>query len=200
MTLIAEYNESKLVSRLKMGDEKAFSLLFYRYKKKLFSFIFDLTQSELKAEDIVQDVFLKIWQNREHIAGADNFNAYVFRMAQNHAIDQLRKLSREIAIVNEFQENGKHISGDPEVMLLNKEIRQKIQEAVAQLPAQQKKVFVLHREQGLRHEEIAKEMNLSVSTVQNHLFRAVTNIRNYLATTYPETSLFMAFILFSFIK
>ena len=184
-----------LLQRVAGGDEGAFAQLFYQYKDKLFSFIYDITHSEAQAEDVVQEVFLKIWQQREKITEVEHFNAYVFRMCRNNAIDQLRKLSRESLLQSVLLQPDEAQPVGSDEMLLAKEVREKLQEAVAQLPPQQKKIFLLHKEKGWKPEEIAREMDLSVSTVRNHLFRAVGGIRQYLNTTYPDISLSISILI-----
>ncbi len=190
-----QLSEEDLLPLLREGNQEAFTQLFYAHKAKLFSFVFDLTQSQEKAEDIVQDVFLKIWQQRGRLTIAENFNAYVFRMAQNHVIDQLRRLSRETLILCDIYKKDLGTADNPEYLLEQKELAQKIKDAVEALPPQQKKIFVLHKEKGLRHEDIAKELNLSVSTVQNHMFRAIENIRKNLRIANPEAIFFIAILI-----
>jgi RNA polymerase sigma-70 factor (ECF subfamily) len=185
------HNEQLLLQRVTDGDEQAFTSLFNAYKDKLYSFVYDITGSETKAEDTVQEVFLKIWQQREGLNKVHQFNAYIFRMCRNYAIDQLRKLSREILLHSSLLQPEHTADRSADDALLQKEAREKLQEAIDQLPTQQKRVFILHRENGLRQQEIAHELNLSLSTVQNHLFRAVGNIRQYLNTTYPDISFYL---------
>jgi len=185
------HNEPQLLQQVTHGDEQAFTDLFNAYRDKLFSFVYDITGSETKAEDTVQEIFLRIWQQRSGLSDVHNFNAYIFRMCRNYAIDQLRKLSRETLLRSSLLEPDTLMEGSAEEALLKKEVLQKLREAVAQLPAQQQRVFELHKERGLKMQEIAQELNLSLSTVQNHLFRAVGNIRQSLNTTYPEISLYL---------
>ena len=166
--------ESELLLRLQNGDEKAFASLFYSYKDKLFSFLLGITKSEAVAKDLVQDVFLKIWQNRANASEIENFNAYIYFVAQNQEIDQFRKFSKELFSSVEFLNLKEDVlTPDPVNTLINKEVREKINEAVNQLPPQQKKVFVLHNEYGFKHHEIAEQLNLSVSTTQNHMREAL---------------------------
>ncbi len=187
-------NEKELLLQVANGDEQAFSALFYNYKAKLFSFILDITSSREAAEDVVQDVFLKIWQQKDKLKEVDNFNAYIFKISQNHSIDQLRKFSREAANYPELPEDKLLHSDNPEDILLYKEIEQQLQKAVAQLPSSSRKYLSCTVRKALRHEEIAKELNLSVSTVQNHMFRALANIRKYIGATHPKTGLHIAII------
>lgn len=177
--------EAELLLRLQKGDEEAFASLFLAYKDKLFSFAIVLTGSSVKAEDLVQDVFLKIWQNRAAIAEIDNINAFIFRMAQNQAIDELRRFSKETLAHSSDFINEEAVSPNPAEHLLNKEIREKIKEAVNQLPPQQKRIYILHNEEGYKYEEIASQLDLSVSTIRNHMSQAMGNIRKLLSYSYP---------------
>jgi RNA polymerase sigma-70 factor (family 1) len=192
--------ETELLLRLQNGDEAAFASLFYAYKDKLLGFAFSFTHSEERAEDVVQEVFLKIWQSREKIAEVDNFNAFVYRIAQNYAIDELRRFSKEtLSLSSHFTADEVVVNG-PVEDLLNKEIRQKIDEAVSQLPPQQKIIYTLHNEDGFKYEEIASQLDLSVSTIRNHMSQAMRNIRKVLSLSYPNLLiyglLFIKFILF----
>lgn len=187
--------EVELLLRLQQGDEEAFASLFYAYKDKLFGFAVILTNSSARAEDLVQDVFLKIWQNKAHIAEIENINAFIFRMLQNQAIDELRRFSKETLAYSSDFINEKDVEPTPAEYLLNKEIREKIEEAVNQLPPQQKRIYILHHEDGYTYEEIASQLNLSVSTIRNHMSQAMGNIRKLLSYTYPG-SIFVYWILF----
>jgi RNA polymerase sigma-70 factor (ECF subfamily) len=178
--------ESELVARVKNGDPQAFALLFYSYKDKLLGFLLHLTGSADESKDILQDVFLKIWQDRENIDKIKNLNAYIFKIAQNKMIDNLRKFSRErfsltdLSDTNMMDEN----MGKPDEIFFEKEKRLIFQEAVSQLSAQQKKIYQYHREDGKLLKDIAQEMNLSLSTVQNHMNLAIKNIREYIVKNY----------------
>jgi RNA polymerase sigma-70 factor (family 1) len=184
-------SEADLLHRIQQGDESAFASLFYAYKDKLYGFILGITHSEARAEDILQDVFLKIWQHKTSISEITNFNAYLYRLAQNQAIDELRKFSKETCSLSAiFSLEEDLATPDPVEILINKEIKSKIEEAVNQLPPQQKKIFTLHKEQGFQHEEIAQQLNLSVSTIQNHMRLALGNLRTYLSHSYPGLFLF----------
>ena len=187
--------ETELLLRLQKGDESAFASLFYAYKDKLLNFSFSFTHSEEKAEDVVQEVFLKIWQNRDRIGEVDNFSAYIYRIAQNHAIDELRRFSKETLSVSSHFSADEVVVNGPVEDLLNKEIRQKIDEAVNLLPPQQKNIYYLHNEEGLKYEEIASQLDLSESTIRNHMSQAMRNIRKILSLTYPSLPIYVFFYL-----
>jgi len=173
--------------QISKSDEETFTALFYLYKDKLYGFFKALTHSHADATNMVQEVFIKIWRNREKLGSVDNINAYIFRAAQNLAIDQIRKRSNEIISFNEEYTGNEAEStlDSPFDQLINKELSSSLKEAIEKLPPQQKKIFVSHCIEGLPHNEIASNMNLSLSTVQNHMRAALSNIREYLSDKYP---------------
>ncbi|GHS95214.1 DNA-directed RNA polymerase sigma-70 factor [Bacteroidia bacterium] len=189
-----ESEEIELLSLVKEEDQHAFTSLFHAYKDKLLGFLLPITGSREESEDIVQDVFMKIWQDRKNAAKIKNPNAYIFKIAQNQMIDNLRKFSREKISLSDIETDVEESNAKPDNILFEKECRLLFQNAVNQLSSQQKKIYQYHREQGISLKEIAKEMNLSLSTVQNHMNKALKNIQNYLAKNYPI--LFVFFVSF----
>jgi RNA polymerase sigma-70 factor (ECF subfamily) len=176
--------EIRLLSRLKDGDQHAFNSLFYSYKDKLFGFLLRITGSVEESEDIIQNVFLKIWQERQCADKVKNLNAYIFKIAQNQMIDHVRKYSKEKIQSLNLDIRKEDINPKPDELLFEKEKQMIMQEAVNRLTPQQKKIFVYHKEQGIALKNIAEEMNLSLSTVQNHMNQAIRNIRGHLIKNY----------------
>ncbi len=189
------YNERQLLDAVANGDETAFAELFNSYHNKLYGFILKLTKNEEAAEDVVQDVFLKIWMNRATLVAIDHFNAYLFRMSQNHALNGLKRMANEIQILTKLAKSGKEGATMPDEQLLQKEVNEQLQQAINQLPAQQKKVYTMSRMQGMKYEEIAEALNLSVSTVKNHMATALHNIRKAMTNSYPETGIYFILLL-----
>ena len=171
-----------LVNKLASDDVVAFESLFHKYKDKLYSFLIQLGNSQAAAEDVLQDVFLKIWTRRAELGVIDNFNAYLFRMAANQAINLMRRQSREIKIIDELQLFRLDENGTAQAMS-EKEVQETLAKALATLPAQQRKVFMLSREYGLKYEEIAAEMGISAATVRNHMIQALKKLRTYLESS-----------------
>jgi len=179
--------EAELLSRLQKGDEKAFAELFYMFYDKLFGFILGITHSKVIAEDITQEVFLKVWQNKTEMVDVENINALLFRIAQNRTIDYLRKSAREVLATSlhlelESQDNNP----EPLDLLIHDELKNRLSEAVMQLPPQQQKIYTLYKEQGIQQDEIARQLNLSRSTIQSHMKLAMGNIHKYLSLYYSE--------------
>ena len=183
-------NGNDLIIRVVQGDETAFGQLFKHYKNKLYSFIFHLSGSATMAEDVLQDVFLKIWRDRDQLTGIDNFNAYLYRMAQNTAINVLRRQSREALLLNEVQRLAPEgVQGDE--LLAAREVRTALQQAINNLPPQQRKVYQLGREQGLTYGQIAGSLGISTSTVRNHMVQALKAIREYIALHFPTLLIYL---------
>jgi len=169
--------------------EAAFAHLFQSYRDKLYSFILHLSGSSAISEDILQEVFLKIWRDRSSLTGIVNFNAYLFRMAQNQAINVLRRQSREALILAEIKRiSAEDVHGGD--ILSAKEVQALLHKALNSLPTRQRRVYELGRVQGLKYETIAVEMNISVSTVRNHMVQALKSIREYLQNAYPSGILY----------
>ena len=189
----SQKEEISLLLRLKNGSKEAFSTFFYMYKDKLYGFFLSLNHSPAKAEDMVQEVFLKIWQTHDKLDPEGNLNAYIFKIAQNHAVDQLRKRINEILYFTDNYTGGEGDNRipDPIDQLMNKELGLALTEAINHLPPQQQKIFIYHHIEDLPHEEIARILNLSISTVQNHMRKAFSNIRFYLSDNYPTTYLLL---------
>lgn len=166
------------------GDEAAFRHIFNIYRRKIYTYIFKITGSTEIAEDTLQEIFLTIWRNRTRLADIDNFNAYIHRMAQNHAYSGFRAMAKEelalIALKNTQTAGPAH----PEQLMLSRETRSRIQEAVNKLPPQQKAVFILSREMGLKQETIAQQLGISVLTVKKHLTIVLKVLRDEISGRY----------------
>lgn len=170
-------HERYLLNQVARGDQEAFKQLYNTFKDKLCSFIFVMSHSRETAEDVVQDVFLKIWLQRERLAGIENFNAYLFKMSQNHFLNLLRRIIKKKQGLSKVLEEDTSIFANPDQQLIYKNIRMEIEKIVSELPSRQKDIYVLKREVGLKHEEIAEQLQISLSTVKNHLTQALKTIQ-----------------------
>ncbi len=171
------YNEQELLIQISQGDELAFRQIFNNYHGKLYSFILKITESNETAEDTVHDVFLKLWLHKERLPEIQHLNAYLFKMAQNTAYNGLRKLAKQTLLMNELEKGTSLASGDPDEKLATKEVMQLIHNAVSKLTPQQKEVYKMSREEGLKQEDIAKRLNISIFTVKRHLTDALNQLR-----------------------
>ncbi|MBE7170860.1 MAG: RNA polymerase sigma-70 factor [Williamsia sp.] len=170
------YNSNYLVRQVATGDEDAFRQLFYLYWDNIYSVAFTFIRSQVVAEELVQDIFLKVWIKREQLLSVDNFDNYLFIIARNHIYNELRKKTGTQPLPAETENNL-----SPDQQLLLKETGQIIDEAVKQLPPQQRTVFELSRYEGLDQASIASRMGVSRLTVKSHMNKALHFIRAYLS-------------------
>ncbi|MCK7553715.1 sigma-70 family RNA polymerase sigma factor [Chitinophaga sedimenti] len=183
------HNESELLSGVANGDESAFRELMRTYQPLLLTYVYQLTKSESVSEEIVQDVFLKVWMGRESLAGVRDFKSYLFIICRNYALDQLRKLLRERERASAW-ENEQDTSAAVTASSDNNDFFfTLLDEAVAQLAPQQQKVYLMARRQGLSHAEIARQTGLSVLTVKKYMKLALAAITTYIKSRLPDVSL-----------
>lgn len=178
-----------MLQQVAAGDEQAFATLFNAHRKKLYTNIFRLTDSRETAEDTVHEVFLKIWQNRENAGTIENFGAYLHRLAQNMAVSGFRRMAKETLIIATLKQEAAMSSGMdqsdlPAQQLMAKEVRMFIQQAIDNLTPQQKTVYLLSREEGLKSDEIAERLGISVNTAKKHLMDALNNLRRSVNISY----------------
>jgi len=173
-------NEKELFVRMAEGDQAAFTKIFDHYEPRIYPFVLKITRSELSAEEIVQELFIKLWTNRAAAKKIENPRSYIFRMATNRTTNYLKTMARQVRIVEKATGQVVIERNVTEEMVDLKETEELINKAVQQLPEQQKKVYILSRREGLNADEIATKMNLSSKTVKNHLTEALHTIKERL--------------------
>jgi RNA polymerase sigma-70 factor (family 1) len=172
---IAGNSEKALMLLSSQGDTIAFTRLFHSYNHKLYGFLLRLTGSPQISEDIIQDIFARIWTQKAHLPQIEKFGSYLFRMAQNHSINAFRKMAVETLALSLLQSVPHHNS--TEYYLNEKETNLLLHKALSRLSKQQKLIYILSREEGLKYEEIAQRLNVSPSTVKNHMIVALRTLR-----------------------
>lgn len=168
---------NKLLNAVASGDKGAFTKLFYMFHQELGEFILKLTKSKPIAEEVVQEVFIKVWTHREALSGVKSFRAYLFTVARNHAFNVLRDETRKTFLIEDFE---RYPLVDTDDTAVEKEALYAIVEkAVALLPPQQQKVWKLNKEEGLPYQKIAEQLKLSPLTVKRHISLAMASIIRY---------------------
>lgn len=173
-------NETDLLALVANGDEKAFAALFHHYRPKIYSYAFHLFRNIGLADELVQEVFLKVWLNRDKLPHILKFESWVFIITRNQVFDTLKQLAREAAARKQMA----HFL-DPEADLvedhvITKENEARLQNALNHLSPQQKLIFTLSRQEGMKHEEIATQLNISRNTVKTHLVHALKTLKDLL--------------------
>jgi RNA polymerase sigma-70 factor (family 1) len=170
-----------LLIKLKNGDATVFEGIYNQYRSRIYSYALKLCKSTVIAEEIVQEVFIKIWQKREQLNPELHFGAYLKKITLNHVLNHLKKVAREKSLQDELFNYLSLIRNSAEDRLLEKELLKTYEEAIAQLPPQKKIIYQLSRNEELSHDEIAKKLNISKNTVKNHMVEATKFIRNYVS-------------------
>jgi RNA polymerase sigma-70 factor (ECF subfamily) len=184
--------EQELLQRVSEGNELAFRQIFDNYHHLLGAHIFRLTDSMETAEEIVQDVFIKMWDNREELRDIRNLKAYLFVISRNQALNALKKSLREQKHYQKWQtEQQVSENLDNQEPVFNNHYHL-LDLAINQLPPQQQKVYLMSRHERLKYAEIAMKMNISRETVKKYLQLAVGFISSYLReNTYLLVLLFI---------
>jgi RNA polymerase sigma-70 factor (ECF subfamily) len=164
----------------KPASEELFTSLFYTYKDRLFGYVFATSHSRYTAEEITQEIFLKLWLCRNELYLVENPESYLFTIAKNKTLNYLRKAQYDEKLAAEIKSRMNPLSNNVEEQLSISENNRLLQEAITMLSPQRQLVYRLSRYQGLNHMQIAEEMQLSRNTVKNHLVQALRFIRTYL--------------------
>lgn len=177
------------------GSEDAFRALFNGYRSKLYTYILKIARSNEIAEDTVHDVFLKLWENRQNLVHIENLNAYLYRMAHNKAYTGFKRKAKESLILSVLEKEQSGIyEGATDDGISTKEVREFIQQAVNKLTPQQKKVFLLSRQEGLKLDEIANTLHISKNTAKNHLIQALQTLRQEIQINYGSQAIALCVI------
>lgn len=177
----ASPDERLLLERVAAGDEKAFAVVVERYWKNIYGQALTYVKSTHQAQDIVQEVFIKIWEKRQSLDRIERFDSFLFIVARNHIISELRKkiaLPLERDMLEMVREEG----ALPDKQLSLKQLQQHLAMAITHLPPQQKVAYLLSRDENLSFEAIAQRMGLSRETIKKHICRALNSIRTYIRT------------------
>jgi RNA polymerase sigma-70 factor (ECF subfamily) len=173
--------DTSLLYEIASGNEDAFELLFEQQRGRLYNYMLKITKSKVVAEEIVLDVFLKLWIGRELLPEIKNMDAFLNKVAYNKALDFLKIASRKKEIhrlVAKQIETCQEQEADHK--LLDSEYQSILKKALDQLSPQRRIIFTLSRMEGLTNEEIAQQLQLSRNTVRNTLHESLQSIREYL--------------------
>jgi len=174
------YSDDELMQEIKADNMFAFDVLYKRYCKRVYKFGYSILKSREESENLTQDVFLSLWENRLKIEKNSSIKSYVFTITYNSAISIIRKKARESQFM-EYLKSLQEINVEPvNIELEYTELTNKLDEILQALPQRQKEIYLLHRVKGLKYSEIAESLNISVNTIENHMSRALKTIRKKL--------------------
>lgn len=189
-------NEAVLLLQMAKGDRDAFHTIYYHYAPRIYGKLLKVLHSEDLAAEVLQEVFVTIWQKHPTIDPSRSFRSYLFKIADNLTIDLFRRSGRDKVLMEKLIAASIDHYTHTEEWLESKERAGLLQQAIDALPPQRKAVFTLCKMEGKSHEEVGRLLNISPSTVNNHIVKATQFLRDYLSA-HPDITgtLLIAFLL-----
>ncbi len=179
------HNHNELLLLVAEGDQQAFQQLIYHYSERVFFHALTFVKSWHLAEEIVQDIFLRVWQKREKLAAVDDWDKYLFVLSKNYLINAMQKkaYSIEDARLDELEDKALQ----PDDQYANKELGTLLQKAIDHLPEQKKRVFEMIHLEGTSQEKVAQTLGIATRTVRWNLASAINEIKDFIHRNTSDT-------------
>ncbi|MCI4668262.1 MAG: RNA polymerase sigma-70 factor [Bacteroidia bacterium] len=178
-----------IVRRIQKGDESAFDQLYSRFSKKVFHVAFAILRTDEEAYEVVQETFLKIWFKRSELDPTRSIEAYLSTVARNFALKIIKKSIRE-TLLEDLPEIISPEETDDNILM--EEFQQKLEAALSHIPPRSREVLLLSRKDGLSNAQIAEKLGISLSTVNNHIHRALNGLKDQLQVPLTLILIFVA--------
>ena len=175
-------SEKLLVKQLMNGNEKAFSAIFETYRDDVYGYSVSMLKTNVLAEEIVQDVFLNIWQHRDRLNPDLSFRSYVFTITRNLTFNLISKVANNRKLKEEVFYTSQKAYSPIENRMAEADYERIKNKAIEQLPPRRRLIFEMSRVDGMSYKEISEELNISVSTVKGQTSKSLASIRDYLRT------------------
>lgn len=183
--LIVEYSEKNAINLLRRGDSGAFEKIFRKYFKSLHAYAYSFMKDDELAEEIVQNVFCRIWERRDLLNADGALKAYLYRSVHNESLNYLKQQKTRSAFIVHYSKAEEITSAQASDKVMVAELDRQIQKALNELPQQCRTIFQLSRFEQLKYQQIADQLNLSVKTVENQMGKALKVLRLKLAEFLP---------------
>lgn len=170
--------DQKLYTELRQGSAQAFTEVFYRYNRLLYALSYRYFKSSAEAEDAVQFTFMKLWEQREHFDYQTGVRSLLFTILKHYILNELRHRNVVFEKHYEMAQQGEEADDSFLRNLEEKELRDHLRTAINKLPPQKQKICLLKIEQGLSNQEIAEQMQITISTVKSHYTQAIKMLRS----------------------
>ena len=189
-------SNKELLLLLRKGDRVAFYNIYERYCKRLYGFVLRYIKQEDDAEEIVQEVFVKLWEARDKIDVYSSFDSFLFTIAYNTTMSLFRKRIKEKKYL-EYLKSIQQVQNAPNVIeeIHFNELNASVQSLLEQLTPRQKEIFQMSREEGLVHDEIAKKLGISVNTVKKHMTNTLIFLKSNMDNNLLVSLLFVCLFL-----
>jgi RNA polymerase sigma-70 factor (family 1) len=183
---------SHIQDDIALGNEKAFAELYKLFNNKLKHFAKAITRSNELAEEVVEDVFVKLWCNRQNITSINTLTVYLYIAVKNRSLNHVSQKAKELitAPFDDLDIEIGNVAANPYDLLVTAEMMQQMQQAIDELPPRCKMIFKLVREDGLKYKEVAAILNISVNTIDVQMAIAVKKICTALQVSKPNATVF----------
>ncbi len=158
------------------NDEQAYEQLFHHFYPSLYQFALSFVKTGQLAEEVVSDVFIRIWQKRAALARIRDLKLYLFISTKNTSLNYLRQQKHDTLLPDDYRVQLRSVYSDPEQLLITAEMINRVQQAINQLPPRCQLIFKLIKDDGLKYKEVAGLLNLSLKTVENQMTLALRKI------------------------
>ncbi len=175
--MLDQEQEHALLQKAASGCEAAFTVLYKRYEQHVSQVAMVYTKDQDQAQEIVQEVFQKIWEKKEKLADIKDVRDFLFIVARNSIFNQFKKNAQSLAARKNYQYTLQDAINDTDSRIRDHECEHILHRAINGLPPQRKRIYKLAKEEGLSYEEIARRMNISRFTVKNQMIQALQSIR-----------------------
>jgi RNA polymerase sigma-70 factor (family 1) len=189
--------ENELLVRLNQGDSRAFEKLYDSYKLRLAANLYKLLKSDELAREILQDLFLKVWDNRAQIDPEKSFRSYLFKIGENMVNDFYRRAARDKKLRDQLVEANSEIYSHIEETIFQKENSDLLHEAIEMMPPQRKLVYTLCKMEGKSYKEVEQLLGINAKTINSHIFQANKFLKEHFN---PKSGAAMAVILATVFK
>jgi RNA polymerase sigma-70 factor (ECF subfamily) len=175
------HTEKSLIAALRKSDAGAFDKIFSIYGRRLYYFALGYLKSKDEAEEVVQEVFYKIWKNRESLNPDLSFKAYIFKIAYNHIQELFLKLAQERNYLNEIINSSADFTTDMDDRINYQSLLDLVDRLIERLPDRQREIFIMRKKENKPLKDIAAELGISPKTVENHMTEAMKKLKEGMA-------------------
>jgi RNA polymerase sigma-70 factor (family 1) len=196
MNPLSTLTDENLMTEFVAGNSDAFAALYERYNRNVYQFVIKFVHSEVLADDVTQEIFIKIWNGRQQLGHVQSFRAYLFTSAKNYSLDILKAALRSERAMGEVVKNYIVQRKATDESLIDADYASFLQKELSRLPERSRQIFRLCRNEGYTYEEVAQELGISKSAVKNHM---VFSMKVLKASVERELGILLGVVLVTFL-
>lgn len=177
---MSEDKDIFLIQKLGEDDMAAMEFLYVKYAPQVKSFVYTILKNDADTEDLVHDIFLKIWEERRKISQVTSFRSYLYSMTRNMVYNRLKKAKVHSRFIGTTSTN--QVDQDIEKRLITRDLLQKIRKMMVKLPKQQRDIYEMNRDEDMTYNEISDKLGISPKTVQYHIGKVLIKLKKTISS------------------